>query len=123
MVFLDFSKNYPSQKGINFYQDFYWQITKKITGQIRFRSFNSDEYDSRIYEYENDLPGVFSNYALYGKGTKWYIMFSVKLSQNFRMLAKFRKIVYDGVDSIGSGLTSISGGKRQDIHVQLEFKY
>lgn len=123
MIFLDFSEYYISHRGINFYQDLNGQLTKNIAGYIRFSSFYTDDYDSRIYEYESDLPGIFSNYALYGKGIKWYIMLIIKPTNNFRLLAKFRKIVYDGVETIGSGLTAIEGGIRQDIHIQLEFRY
>jgi len=122
-VVLTYYPHQPAQKGINFYQDLYWQIVKPVTLKIRFSSFNTDDYNSRIYEYENDLPNVFSNYALSGRGRKWYVMATVKPTPHIKLWLKYRQITYDGVESIGSGATTINGDIRQDIHLQMEFRY
>jgi len=122
-VVLNFYPFQISKNGINFYQDIYWQILKPVTLRIRFSTFNTYDYDSRIYEYENDLPNVFSNYALYGKGRKWYIMMTLKPVPYIKLWVKYRRIVFDGVNSIGSGRTAINGNMRQDIHLQLEYRY
>jgi hypothetical protein len=122
-IFLTYSNFSPSQRGINFFQDIYWQPYKPIVLQIRFSSFDTDDYDSRLYEYENDLPHVFSNYPLYGRGRKWYIMLTVKPIPKIKLWLKYRRIVFDGVKSIGSGITKINGDMRQDVHFQVEFRY
>ena len=91
--------------------------------QIRFSAFETNDYDSRIYEYENDLPNVFSNYPLYGRGSKWYIMVTFKPVPKIKLWLKYHRIIFDGVNAIGSGLTQINGNMRQDIHIQLEIRY
>jgi hypothetical protein len=122
-VILKFSPFQNSKKGINFYQDIYWKIFRMLTLQIRFSAFNTDDYDSRIYEYENDLPNVFSNYALYGRGRKWYVMVKFIPVPKIKLWLKYRRIVFDGVETIGSSRTSINGDMRQDIHLQVELRY
>jgi hypothetical protein len=122
-VFLNYSSNFPHKTGINIYQDFYWQVLRSTTIQVRFSSFQSDDYDSRLYEYENDLPNVFSNYALYGRGRKWYVMVTIKPTPQIKLWIKYRRITFDGVETIGSGLTLINSDMRQDIHLQLEYQY
>jgi hypothetical protein len=122
-VILNFFPFQTSKKGINFYQDIYWQIYKPVTFHIRFSSFNTDDYDSRIYEYENDLPNVFSNYPLYGRGRKWYVMLTLKPTPKIKLWLKYRRIAFDDMETIGSGNTTINGNMRQDIHLQLEFRY
>jgi hypothetical protein len=122
-VLINFSRVYATKKGLNFYQDLYWSIFKPINVQIRYSSFNTTDYDARMYEYENDLPGVFSNYSLFGSGNKWYFMLSAHFLKNTRIWFKYRQIFFDGIENIGTGLTSIAGEKRQDIHLQLEYKY
>jgi hypothetical protein len=122
-VFFKYSSAYPTKTGINFYQDFYWQPLKSISFRIRFSSFSTDDYDARLYEYENDLPYVFSNFALYGQGRKWYILFTVKPTTKLILWLKYRRITFNGVESIGSGLTKIMGDMRQDIHFQIELQY
>ncbi len=122
-VILNFFPFQPSKKGINFYQDIYWQVFKQVTFHIRFSSFNTDDYDSRIYEYENDLPNVFSNYPLYGRGRKWYVMLTLKPTPKIKFWLKYRRIAFDDMETIGSGNTTINGDMRQDIHLQMEFRY
>ncbi len=122
-VRINFSSVYNIKKGLNFYQDLYWSLYKSITVQIRYSSFNTTDYDARLYEYENDLPGVFSNYSVFGSGNKWYLMLSTHLLRNTKLWFKYRQIFFDGIENIGTGLTSIAGEKRQDIHLQLEYKY
>jgi len=122
-VILNYFSFYPQKSGINFYQDIYWQPFKMIIFQIRFSSFNTEDYNSRIYEYENDLPNVFSNYALSGRGRKWYVMATIKPAPHLKLWLKYRRITFDDVETIGSGLTLINSDMRQDIHLQLEYRY
>jgi hypothetical protein len=122
-VILNFFPFQTTYKGINFYQDIYWQIFKPITLQLRFSTFNTDDYNSRIYEYENDLPNVFSNYALYGRGRKWYVLLTFKPAPIIKIWLKYRRITFDGVESIGGGITTINSDVRQDVHLQVEFRY
>jgi len=122
-VFLRYASFYPSKSGINFYQDLYWQIKQSIGLRVRFSSFSTDDYDSRLYEYENDLPHVFSNFALYGKGRKWYVMLTAGPISHIKIWLKYRRITFDDVQSIGSGLMKIDGNMRQDIHLQVEYRY
>jgi len=42
--------------------------------------FQSDSYDSRVYEYENDLDGVLTFPPLYGRGVRWYVLLTYLLS-------------------------------------------
>jgi hypothetical protein len=122
-VFLRYASFYPSKSGINFYQDLYWQIRRSIGLHIRFSSFSTDDYDSRLYEYENDLPHVFSNFALYGRGSKWYVMLTAGPISHIKVWLKYRRITFDDVQSIGSGLMKIDGDMRQDLHLQVEYRY
>jgi hypothetical protein len=122
-VFIRYFSFYPSKTGLNFYQDIYWKFIKIIAFRFRFSSFSTSDYDSRLYEYENDLPHVFSNYALYGRGRKWYIMITANPSPQIRLWLKYRRITFDSVVSIGSGMMTIGGDMRQDVHLQVELRY
>jgi hypothetical protein len=122
-VFLHYASFYPLKAGINFYQDLYWQIGQSFDLYIRFSSFSTDDYDTRLYEYENDLPHVFSNFALYGQGRKWYVMLTAGLLSHIKVWLKYRRITFDDVRSIGSGLMKINGDMRQDLHFQVEYRY
>jgi len=120
---INYSNSGQKKSGTSFYQNFYWILNKNIKFQLQFSSFNTVDYEARIYEYESDLPGVFSNFPLYGSGNKWYALFTFMPQNNIRIWLKYRKINFDGIDQIGSGVSMIEGNTRQDVHFQIEYRY
>ena len=55
----------------------------------RIMYWETDSYDSRVYEYENDLPGLMTNMALYGRGWRWYAYFKFNPGVNLRVSVKY----------------------------------
>ena len=62
---------------------------KWITLNNRFILFRTDSYDSRIYEFENDLPGLMTNLGFYGGGMRWYVLTRAKLGRTARISFKY----------------------------------
>lgn len=122
-VYVYYSDHFSEKQGINFYQDFRWQFIPLATLYARYSSFETADYDSRIYEFENDLPGTFSNYAFYGRGSKWYLMIKLDLWEKLKFWLKYRYIYFDGVETIGSGDMEIEGNTRKDVRVQFSYSY
>jgi len=122
-VFINYSDYLSKQQGINLYQDISWQVSPLLNIKARYSSFITDDYDSRIYEFENDIPGAFSNYALSGKGMKWYLLLKLNIFNDLLFWLKYRSIYYDGIETIGSGDLQSEGNSRQDIKLQFDFKY
>ena len=58
-----------------------------LAGRVAF--FESDGYDSRLYEYEPDLEGVYSMPPLYGHGRRWMILVKYAPARRFRLSAKY----------------------------------
>lgn len=86
------SKGYLIAQDINY-------IFKKIplTLWARFCIFNSRDWDSRLYLYENDLLYSFSVPALSGDGNRSYLMLKYELGQ----VAEFRiKYSYTAINTI-----------------------
>jgi hypothetical protein len=65
----------PESRGVLLLQDISLKF-RKIPVRIWFRHavFNTENWNSRIYAYENDLPGSFNIPALSGKGSRNCIM-------------------------------------------------
>lgn len=122
-VFINYSLYFSEKQGINLYQDIRWQITPFATISARYSSFETFDYNSRIYEFENDIPGTFSNYALSGKGSKWYLLVKLNIINNLRFWIKYRAIYYDGIETIGSGDMQTEGNTRQDVRIQFSYQY
>ncbi len=64
-------------------------------GSLRFRVtfFRTDSYRSRLYEYENDLPGSFANYPLYGEGFKWFVLLKMRFGDSLDLWLKYRYLL------------------------------
>jgi hypothetical protein len=112
-----------SEKGFLFYQDIQHKLSRSFTLEARLIFFHTDSYDSRVYEYENDLRGVFANLALYGKGWRWYLLMRWRVADIISFSAKYAETRKEGVASLGSGLTEILGDVDNRIGVQVEINW
>lgn len=57
----------------------------RLSLNTRFTVFAAENYDNRIYVFENPLMYEFSSPAYYGKGASFYILANVKLSRNWKL--------------------------------------
>jgi hypothetical protein len=92
-----------------------------ITGRITMHE--TDSYDSRIYDYEDDLPGTFSNSVLYGKGLRWFLLIRHHISSKIDYSAKYSESIKDGTKSFGTGNDEVIGDKQGNFSVQIEVRF
>jgi len=111
-------------KGYLLYQDIAFRPTKIPTVfYTRLAFFDTHNYDSRIYAYENDVLYSFSVPAYYGKGMRYYFMVKHTIIKNLDVWIRFAQTVYTDRNVIGSGLTEIQGNKKSEIKLQLRYKF
>ncbi len=67
------------EKGFLFLQDFNFRQIKNFLLCFRIIYFKTSSYESRIYEYENDLFGVMTNQALFGEGVRSYVLLKLSI--------------------------------------------
>jgi len=60
-----------------------------ISFWMRYSVFSTDDYDSRIYTWENDLLYSFSIPAFYGKGSRIYLMAGWKINKKTELRFKY----------------------------------
>lgn len=102
-VNVEYDKYGGDNKGILFFSDIRVIPLTGFVFDMRYVIFNTDDYDSRIYEYENDMKGVMSNVALYGKGRRFYILLKYKPLPYVEISGKYAETYIDGAKSTGSG--------------------
>ena len=106
-----------------FYSDFRFNPIEKLSIDGRVIFFQTDSYDSRIYEYESELEGVVSNQGLYGKGRRWYVLLKYKPLQFLSLSGKYAETYYDGAKSIGTGNDEVIGDFKNRLSLQLDIKF
>jgi hypothetical protein len=109
--------------GIMFFQDIKYKLRKiPLTVYGRYAIFDTDNYDSRIYAYENDLLGVFSIPSYYNKGIRTYLMLKYDIGKKVDLWFRWDVFSYANQDSISSGLEEIIGSEKTTVKVQLKIK-
>ena len=94
-----------------------WKLDARIT------VFDTESYDSRIYQFENDLLYVFSNQVLYGRGQRLYLLINYEPFSFMEIWGKVGVTFYEDRQVIGSGLNEIRGDQKSDIGLQVRLRF
>ncbi len=106
-----------------FFQEVRFRATERIVLEVRIVFFDTESFDSRLYEYENDIRGVFSNPALYGSGRRWYLLARYGLSDEIGVSMKYSETQKDGVLTMGSGSLEVAGDTDNRLSLQLDIQW
>ncbi len=109
--------------GVLVYQDVRWQTTSWLRLDARLTFFDTDDFDSRIYQYENDLTGVFSIPALSGRGIRTYALATITPVEGLHFQIKLAETIFENVTSVSSGNNEIDGNRVRDLGVQLRYSF
>ncbi|MBW7887803.1 MAG: hypothetical protein H3C35_05505, partial [Bacteroidetes bacterium] len=123
IVTVDYSPSRYHEKGyLIFSEAAYRKTNSPFTGKFRFVIYDTESYDSRIYQYESDVQGNFSNPPLYGKGMRWYFLAGYKMFEVFQFSIKYSETLRFNVLSMGSGNDVINGNLDNQLAVQLDVR-
>lgn len=124
--FLDYKvDDGKTQKGFMIYQDVtYSKLGSKFSASMRYALFQTDNYDTRIYTYENDLPGVYSIPSFYYRGSRFYLLLDYNVTRKIEIWLRYSQTVFDNKKIISEGaLTEIKGNTKSEIKAQIRFKF
>ena len=85
--------------------------------------FHTDDYLSRISMYEKGLLYTFSIPSFYGKGERLTFNIRYEYNKHFIFQAKYALTHYRNRDYINSGLEQINGNMKNDLYLQLIWKF
>jgi hypothetical protein len=85
--------------------------------------FRTDDYNSRIYLSDLNLRYTFSSTMLYGRGLRYGLAASWRLSSRCTLEGKYTLLNYLDRATISSGLQAIEGSVQQDVRVQCLWKF
>lgn len=92
-----------------------------MKGRIAF--FSTDDYDSRIYAYENDVLYAVSLPAYYGKGFRTYLIARYGINRNLDLWLRFARTQLNNATSIGSGTDQINAPHKSDLKAQVRYRF
>lgn len=98
-------------------------LKNRLVTSVSASIFNTDDYDSRIYTYESDIPSNSYIPAFQNKGIRLYLNLKYKISDNFTIYFKAATTQYaDEILKTGSGLNEINSNHKTDIKFQLRIR-
>lgn len=112
-----------NESGYMVFQDLRFKPFNNFSLYGRILFFKTDSFDTAIYEYENDLDGVFSVTGLSGEGTRWYILLKYKFFEFISLSLKYSELYKPKEKTIGSGNTEINGSLDNRLSFQIELKF
>jgi hypothetical protein len=111
-----------TSKGFMAYQDVIYEFENRpLSISSRLAFFDTKDYQSAIYAYENDLINNFTILPYYYRGSRFYLNLSYKGFKNLLIEARLARTILTNRNTIGSGLEEIEGGSRTDVKVQLRW--
>ena len=115
-------------KGVNnangfltFFDFMYKPMLKPFSAVLRLQYFETDDYNSRIYAYENDILYSYSIPAFSDKGFRYYLNLNYDLAKNVSLWLRLAQTIYRDQLTIGSGLDEIQGNKRTEVKFQVRW--
>ena len=123
MVWFDKKGGAASQGFLMFADVLYKPVMKPFSGNIRLMYFETDDYNSRLYAYENDVLYSYSIPVFYDKGYRYYINVNYDVSKKISIWARWAQFIYPQKTSIGSGLDAISGNRKTEVKLQVMARF
>lgn len=111
------------ENGFLVFQDVRFIAAKNLNLYGRIIFFQTDSFNSAVYEYENDLLGVMPNLAMYGKGIRWYAIVKYKPLQFISLSAKYSETYKPDVTSLSSGDNEIIGNLDNRFSLQIDLNF
>jgi hypothetical protein len=110
------------ESGYLFYQDIGLRFQSSLSISARWISFDTDSYDSCVYEFEGDVPGVLNIRPLYGKGHRGYLIVRWKIARNVRICLKGAVTFNQKSESLHLDNDGAQENTQKQINIQFDFE-
>jgi hypothetical protein len=110
------------EEGLLMYQEMRVRPGKSFELSARMTFFDTDSFDSAVFQYEPDLPGLVTNRSLFGEGARWYVLLKYKYGV-FELAAKYSETFRDDTNETGSGADAIVGQLDRRYGLQADIKF
>ena len=93
-------------------------VGSRLSGALRYAIFDTENFDTRVFAFENDLFSSISIPAFSGRGTRWYVNMQWRVNDWMRLEARYEQTDQEKAVT-GSGTT----GREKYWKVQARFRF
>lgn len=90
---------------------------------ISLSYFNTDDYDTRIYAYEPSLFYTFGMRSFFYEGIRTALLLQLPILHRLQLITKIGSTRYFNRSTIGTALDQILHNHREDLQLQLQWKF
>ena len=109
--------------GYLFYQDLRLIPSPNLRIDARITLFDTDNFQSRVFQFESDLLYVFANRAFFEQGQRMYITVKYNVFNRLEVWGKISTTLFENRQVISSGLNEIPGNRQSDIGIQTRLRF
>ena len=113
----------PWRRGYVLAQDVAVQPSRRLKLSARYALFDADDYDTRQYVFEQDILYAVSVPALYGQGTRAYLLVQINVNPHLTLWLRYADTHYRHQTTVGSGLEEIQGSARSEVKAQARYRF
>lgn len=116
-----FQKDYqPSVYGFLYYTDLNWKALRSpLSLSVRWQVFDADNYDTRLYAFEQDVSYSYSLPASYGNGHRYIILAKYVINRHLSAWVRWSRTGSTGLTGEGGDYANDSVVRGTDIRLQL----
>ena len=123
LVWFDKNGLSASQGFLSYFDFIFRPLLSRFAGSIRLQYFETDDYNSRLYAYENDVLYSFSIPVFYEKGYRYYVNMNYDVSKKLKVWIKWAQSIYPDRTVVGSGLDEVKGNTKSELKLQAMYKF
>ena len=113
----------PRRTGYVLAQDATATLGRRLRLSARYALFDTDDYATRQYVFEQDVLYAFSVPALYDRGTRTYLLAQIQATRHLTLWLRYAATHYRHQTTIGSGLDEIEGNRRDELKAQARYRF
>jgi hypothetical protein len=109
-------------EGLASFADLRYIVNKNLKIGLRYSIFSTDDFSSAVYQYEYTMPGIMQTSALYGNGSRMFLLAEYSFDNILKVNANIFSSNKNNTESLGSGNEQINTNYETKFTLQLEFK-
>lgn len=109
----------PAAEGFLYYADIGWKPKGRVSLSVRWQVFDTDDYDTRLYAFEQDVSYSYSLPASYGKGYRYIVLAKYVISRHLSAWVRWSNTGHAGLAEGELVYANDSVVRTSDIRLQL----
>lgn len=122
-VYLIYENKIPDESGVGCFFEFKAEPVKFLSVGARISLFDTDTYNSAIWQYESVMPGYANSPALFGQGSRGFVYLNIKPIDHLTIRARYVDYSKNFIKTMSSGYDEISGNSESRIYLNFDFNY